>query len=232
MQRDDNEHRFLVGSERDLRLLVEQLRALDGVRERTYLVRSTYLDDFSGTLAASVHSGVERSLRVRSYAANVVAGFGDFGVLELKEHAGARRRKVRLSGTRAEMTAIVEASGRGRRELAAAGLVELLAGTRFIPTCSVVFRRERWSFDDCTVNVDDAVELFQPPLWPLSARDLRASIQPAGRLDTRIVEVKHEGGGSRALDLVSARLDPMRATKFAWAMRTLQRRQGALLGAA
>jgi hypothetical protein len=200
--------------------------------------RTTYFDTADAVYLSPAAGEPARRLRIRQYA---TAGapdeppvFSGVGFVELKQHLGAARSKVRLAATASEIAALLGdpqaavraaiAAGRGDAPICIVG--QELAIATMAPRLSTWYRRVCFDVagQPLRITLDDGLQFCQPqpigragrPAAPLG-RDVTAAF-PA-----RILEVKHCGALPAWLEslLAGLRPAPVHFSKFRIGMEAL-----------
>jgi hypothetical protein len=236
----------------ELRFLLtraEAARFLDGAAGRasktTYdpdrpisYTRTTYFDTADAVYLSPAAGEPARRLRIRQYA---TAGapdeppvFSGVGFVELKQHLGAARSKLRLAATAAEIAALLAdpqaavraALASGRDETPACIVAQELAIATMAPRLSTWYQRTCLTVtgEPLRITLDEGLQFCRPqpsgragrPAAPTS-RDVAAAF-PA-----RILEVKHCGCLPAWLESLLAGLRPAPAhfSKFRIGMEAL-----------
>jgi hypothetical protein len=248
--------RALVGEDpftHELRFLLtpgEATRFLDSLGERarvtTYdpdrpicYTRTTYFDTADAGYLSGAPDQPARRLRVRQYA---VAGasdeppvFSGAGFIELKQHLGAARSKVRLAASPRELARLLDDP---RRALARAGgaadplalLARELSTPTMAPRLSTWYRRLCLGVVGAPVRVtlDEGLQFCAPQ--PLGRAGLHAA--PPARdvvaaFPARVLEIKHADALPPWLLrlLEGFRPAPQRFSKYRLGMQALAREQ-------
>lgn len=223
------------------------LEALEGrARMATYdpehpiaYTRTTYFDTADAAYLSSSDSEPARRLRVRQYAMAATLAeppvLSGIGSVELKQHLGASRSKVRLAATPDEMAALLrdplQAVARAHGEDPLVIVARELAIPTMAPRLSTWYRRIHLITPEAPVRLTlDEGLLFCRPL-PVGAAGLPAA--PSARevvaaFGSRILEVKHAGALPRWLSclLFGFRPAPEGFSKFRTGMEALSHEHG------
>ena len=200
--------------------------------------RTTYFDTADAVYLSPAAGEPARRLRIRQYA---TAGaldeppvFSGVGFVELKQHLGAARSKLRLAASAAEIAALLSdpqaavraAIATGRDETPACIIAQELAIATMAPRLSTWYRRICLTVpgQPLRITLDDGLQFCRPqpigragrPAAP-TARDVAAAF-PA-----RILEIKHCGRLPAWLDalLAGLRPAPVHFSKFRIGMEAL-----------
>lgn len=191
------------------------LKALDGrAQVATYdpehpisYTRTTYFDTADSAYLTSSVSEPARRLRVRQYAVAEAADeppvFSGVGFIELKQHLGASRAKVRLAASADEIAALLKdprAALAGADDALAndprAIVARELAVPTMAPRLSTWYRRVHLITPDMPVRLtmDEGLLFCQPQ--PIGRAGLPGTPAPrdvVAAFPSRILEVKHAG---------------------------------------
>jgi len=235
----DHEQRFLLSRAEMRRFLADigaraAVEIYDPARPVSY-TRTTYFDTNDLAYFRSGEGSPARRLRVREYAvaatpreAPVLSGVA---FIELKEHEGATRRKVRLAATPSEIAQLlVERGGDAARSVApAAAALDVIARELALPTMSsrlaTWYRRLCLTADGrrVRITVDENLTFCRP----LAIGEPGALAAPRARevvaaFPARVLEVKHSGEMPLWLCAALESLQPARSfSKFQMGMTAL-----------
>ena len=202
----DHEQRFLL-SRGEMRRFLEAIapraavEIYDCARPIPY-TRTTYFDSDDLVYFRSGGGSPARRLRVREYAvaatpkeAPVLSGVA---FIELKEHDGLARRKVRLAATPAEIARLIDGGEAGATASAAslAAIVRELALPTMAPRLGTWYRRLCLTADGRRVRItlDENLTFCRPQ--PLGEKGALAAPHPRevmAAFPARVLEVKHTG---------------------------------------
>ena len=237
----DHEQRFLLSRAEMHRFLADigpraAVEIYDPARPVSY-TRTTYFDTNDLLYFRSGEGSPARRLRVREYAvaatpseAPVLSGVA---FIELKEHEGSARRKVRLAATPAEIAQLVGEHGRdgSGRALAAgaAAALEVIARELALPTMSsrlgTWYRRLCLTADGrrVRITVDENLTFCRPqPIGLPGTAAAPRSREVVAAFPARVLEVKHSGEMPTWLCTALASLQPARSfSKFQMGMTAL-----------
>jgi hypothetical protein len=233
----------------ELRFLLtrsETARFLEGAGTRAVLTtydpehpisytRTTYLDTVDAAYLTSSVDEPARRLRVRQYAFAAATEeppvFSGVGFVELKQHLGASRSKVRLAATAAEIAALLNAPALAAAGAASNDPVAIIARELAIPTMaprlSTWYRRMCLTAPDAAVRLtlDEGLQFCRPqPIGRAGPPAAPAPREVVAAFPARILEVKHAGKLPGWLEqlLGALRPAPLHFSKFRMGMQALE----------
>ncbi len=200
--------------------------------------RTTYFDTSDAVYLSPAAGEPARRLRVRQYA---TAGapdeppvFSGVGFVELKQHLGAARSKLRLAATASEIAALLAdpqgavraAIAAGRGDTPACIVAQELAIPTMAPRLSTWYRRVCLTVggEPLRITLDEGLQFCQPQAIGRAGRPATpARGEVAAAFPARILEVKHCGRLPAWLDSLVAGLRPAPAhfSKFRIGMDAL-----------
>jgi VTC domain len=236
----------------ELRFLLtrsEATRFLTGAAERasttTYdperpisYTRTTYFDTADAVYLSPAAGEPARRLRVRQYASAGGPGeppvFSGVGFIELKQHLGAARSKVRLAASAAEIaalladpqTAVRAALMAGRGDAPVCIVAQELAIATMAPRLSTWYRRTCLTVkgEPLRITIDDGLQFCRPQGIGRAGRPATpAPREVVAAFPARILEVKHCGSLPAWLEslLAGLRPAPVHFSKFRMGMEAL-----------
>jgi hypothetical protein len=236
----------------ELRFLLtrgEAARFLEGAASRasktTYdpdrpisYTRTTYFDTADAAYLSSAAGEPARRLRVRQYASAGAPGeapvFSGVGYIELKQHLGTARSKVRLAATAGEIASLLAdpdaavgaavTAGRGPSPLYI--LAQELAIETMAPRLSTWYRRTCLTVagQPMRITLDEGLQFCLPqPIGRAGRLATPLAREVVAAFPARILEVKHCGGLPAWLDtlLAGSRPAPTHFSKFRIGMEAL-----------
>jgi len=201
--------------------------------------RTTYFDTADAAYLTSSVDEPARRLRVRQYAFAATAEeppvFSGIGYVELKQHLGASRSKVRLAATAAEIGALLSAPGSASNGAAEGGPLAVIARELVIPTMaprlSTWYRRVCLTGDgpsdrpSVRLTLDEGLQFCHPqPVGRAGQPAVPAPREVVAAFPARILEVKFAGilpGWLEPL-LSGLRPAPLHFSKFRMGMQALE----------
>lgn len=244
----DHELRFLL-SRGEMRRFLDAVAAraaveiYDPARPISY-TRTTYLDTDDLAYFRSAEAEPARRLRVREYA--IAATSNDAPVLsgvafiELKQHAGDARSKVRLGATPSEIARLVAAQGAVEPGAAPRGVLDTivheLARPTMAPRLATWYRRLCLTGEGRRVRItlDEHLTFCQPqPIGAAGDPAKPGAREVVAAFPARVLEVKHCGEMPLWLGPALEALQPADAfSKFRMGMTALGHGADARDGAA
>ncbi|HLK92342.1 MAG TPA: VTC domain-containing protein [Polyangia bacterium] len=236
----DHEQRFLL-SRSEMRRFLQTIAAraaieiYDPARPISY-TRTTYFDTNELDYFRSGDGSPARRLRVREYAvaanpteAPVLSGVA---FIELKEHEGSARRKVRLAATPAEIARLIDDRGGAPAEPPVADASPALATiARELALPTMTARLATWYRRLCLtgdarrvrITVDENLTFCRPqPIGKPGALAAPRSREVVAAFPARVLEIKHSGEMPVWLVPALESLQPARAfSKFQMGMTAL-----------
>lgn len=198
--------------------------------------RTNYFDTADAAYLTSSVEEPARRLRVRQYAFAATAEeppvFSGIGYVELKQHLGASRSKVRLAASATEIGALLDAPAAAVARAAGANdplaiVARELAIPTMAPRLSTWYRRVCLTGSDPAVRLtlDEGLQFCRPQ--PLGRAGQPAAPEPrevVAAFPARVLEVKYAGTLPRWLEpLVAAlRAAPPHFSKFRMGMQALE----------
>ncbi|HVV16049.1 MAG TPA: VTC domain-containing protein [Polyangia bacterium] len=197
--------------------------------------RTTYFDTDDGAYLTSSVEVPARRLRVRQYAFAATGEeppvFSGVGFVELKQHLGASRSKVRLAATAAEIGELLNAPASAVASAVGSEPLSLIARELAIPTMAP--RLSTWYRRVCLTSAEAGVRLtLDEGLQFCRPQPVGRAGQPAAPLPrkvvaafpARILEVKHAGTLPGWLEqlLSGLRAAPPHFSKFRIGMQALE----------
>ncbi|HVV51427.1 MAG TPA: VTC domain-containing protein, partial [Polyangia bacterium] len=236
----DHEQRFLL-SRAEMRRFLDAVAAraaveiYDPARPVSY-TRTTYFDTNDGVYFRSGEGAPARRLRVREYAVAATPEsaptLSGVAFIELKEHEGSARRKVRLAATPAEIAELVDRGGRAAVTTAspgAAAALAVIARELALPTMDA--RLATWYRRLCLtaegrrvrITLDENLTFCRPqPIGAPGAVAAPQAREVVAAFPARVLEVKHSGEMPYWLCAALESLQPARAfSKFQMGMTAL-----------
>jgi hypothetical protein len=240
----------------ELRFLLtrgETNRFLDGLTDRASktiydpgrpiaYTRTTYFDTADAAYLTAAAGEPARRLRVRQYASAGAPGeaplFSGVGFLELKQHLGAARHKVRLAATATEIAALVgnpqaavaAALAAGRADAPVCIIGQELAIPTMAPRLSTWYRRICLTVGEqpLRITLDEGLQFCRPQ--PIGRPGRAATPGPrevVAAFPARILEIKHCGAVPAWLHalLAGLRPAPLHFSKFRLGMEALAHEQ-------
>jgi hypothetical protein len=202
--------------------------------------RTTYFDTADAAYLSPAAGEPARRLRVRQYATAGAPGdaplFTGIGFIELKQHLGAARSKMRLAATAAEIAALLGnpqaavaaalAAGRGDAPVCLVG--QELAIPTMEPRLSTWYRRICLTVDGqpLRITLDEGLQFCLPqPIGRAGRAGTPATRDVVAAFPARILEIKHCGGLPAWLEslLAGLRPAPLHFSKFRIGMQALER---------
>ena len=237
----------------ELRFLLtrgETARFLDALDGRTQVAtydpehpvsytRTTYFDTADAAYLSSSVDEPARRLRVRQYAAAARPDeppvFSGVGFIELKQHLGASRTKVRLAATSGEIAMLMKDPRAAVAGAPAEHPLTVVARELAIPTMaprlSTWYRRVHLVTPDalCRLTLDEGLQFCRPQA--VGRAGLPAAPGPrevVAAFPSRILEVKHAGALPPWLErlLAAFRPAPEHFSKFRIGMQALAQEHG------
>ncbi len=197
--------------------------------------RTTYFDTADAAYLTSSVDEPARRLRVRQYAFAATAEeppvFSGIGYVELKQHLGASRSKVRLAATAAEIAALLsapaEAGGAAVDGDPMAVVARELAIPTMAPRLSTWYRRVCLTGEGPAVRLtlDEGLQFCRPqPLGRAGQPAAPAPREVVAAFPARILEVKFAGALPGWLQqlLAGLRPAPLHFSKFRMGMQALE----------
>lgn len=168
--------------------------------------RTTYFDTDDAAYFRSCETAVARRMRVREYALAATLGdppaLGDVCFLELKQHAGDARSKIRLSAPSAVLAKLLrqqgtfDAEAAGLQGLAALRAIqdELITGGTVRPRLTTWYRRSCMTAEAGRVRItlDEDLTFCRPQALGMPGQ----IVGPEGAVahgPARVLEIKHYG---------------------------------------
>jgi hypothetical protein len=239
-----HEQRFLLTRGEAARFLKG---AADRASKTTYdpdrpisYTRTTYFDTADAAYLSPAEGEPARRLRVRQYASAASPGepplFSGVGFIELKQHMGTARSKLRLGATAAEIAALLAdpraaasaALMSGRDETPLCIVAQELAIDTMAPRLSTWYRRTCLTVagQPLRITLDEGLQFCRPqPIGRAGRPAAPAAREVVAAFPARILEVKHCGGLPAWLDalLAGSRPAPAHFSKFRIGMEALAR---------
>ncbi|MFL5307791.1 MAG: VTC domain-containing protein [Polyangia bacterium] len=196
--------------------------------------RTTYFDTADAAYLTSSVEEPARRLRVRQYAFAATAEeppvFSGIGYVELKQHLGASRSKVRLAATAAEISDLLNApaaTGAAAADDPLAIVARELAIPTMAPRLSTWYRRVCLTASNPTLRLtlDEGLQFCRPqPIGRAGQPAAPAPREVVAAFPARILEVKFAGTvpGWLAPLLAGLRAAPAHFSKFRIGMQALE----------
>ena len=200
--------------------------------------RTTYFDTEDSVYLSPAAGQPARRLRLRQYASAGAPGeppiFSGVGFIELKQHTGAARSKVRLRATAAEMAAllanphaaVLAAMASGRADAPACVLGRELVIPTMAPRLSTWYRRVCLSVVEqpLRLTLDEGLQFCRPqPIGRAGRPADPGAREVVAAFPARILEIKHCGPLPAWLEslLAGLRPAPLHFSKFRIGMQAL-----------
>ncbi len=197
--------------------------------------RTTYFDTADAAYLTSSVEELARRLRVRQYAFAATAEeppvFSGIGYIELKQHLGASRSKVRFAASAAEIAALLAAPGPAAAAADTNQPLAIVARELAIPTMaprlSTWYRRVCLTASDPLVRLtlDEGLQFCRPqPVGRGGQPAAPAPREVVAAFPARILEVKYQGTVPAWLQalLAGLRAAPLHFSKFHIGMQALE----------
>jgi len=220
--------RFLEGARPQV-----ELTTYDPVHPIAY-TRTTYFDTADAAYLTSSVEEPARRLRVRQYAFAAMPEeppvFSGIGYVELKQHLGASRSKVRFAASAAEIAVLLNAPGSAAAGAAPSDPLAIVASELAIPTMaprlSTWYRRVCLTGSDPLVRLtlDEGLQFCRPqPVGRAGQPAAPAPREVVAAFPARILEVKYPGTLPAWLEqlLAGLRAAPPHFSKFRIGMQAL-----------